>query len=301
MEPFYKTPEDFDRALKKAIAGSGGDAGSLYWQMLRDRFLCRVFANGNNDLILKGGSGLLARIPDARTTRDIDFGRREDGKHGGGEFVLNVLNDAVSRDLGDWCRFVLAKCDESVDENGYSRLLRLRYRTFIGDREKDPILIDLSLDCETTLPPERLAPANRVQIEGIETSDYLVYPLPDQLADKFCAIMERQPGGWPSSRMKDLVDVVTYVTRENFQLGQLRYAIECECARRSMDVPAAFAAPQDWKPRFMTFAKKNNMPEKYANFDAATSLAADFYNPALSKEPIGNASWSPSALKWLQE
>lgn len=301
MDTVYETPEAFDRALKKAIVKTDRDAGILYRQMLRDRFLCRVFSDSDINLILKGGSGMLARIPDARATKDIDFGHHANVRCESSEFVLKRLNAAVGRDLGDWCRFDLSKCEESLDENGYSRLLKLRYRTFIGDEEKDPILIDLSLDCETTLPPERLTPSNRVPIEGIETCDYLVYPLPDQLADKFCAIMERRPGGWPSSRMKDLVDVVTYVTRESFQLGQLRYAIECECARRSMEVPATFAAPQDWKPRFRAFAKKNGTPEDYVDFNTAVALAAKFYNPALSKESARDASWSPSALAWLQE
>ena len=40
---------------------------------LRDRFLRRVFSNPDGRFILKGGSGLLARIPDGRVTRDIDF------------------------------------------------------------------------------------------------------------------------------------------------------------------------------------------------------------------------------------
>ena len=44
----------------------------------------------------------------------------------------------------------------------------------------------------------------------------MAYPLVDQLADKLCAVMELQPGGWQSSRMKDLVDIVTYATNESF-------------------------------------------------------------------------------------
>ena len=39
--------------------------------MLRDRFLCRVFAGVGERFVLKGGSGPLARIPDARKIRDL--------------------------------------------------------------------------------------------------------------------------------------------------------------------------------------------------------------------------------------
>ena len=59
---------------KKAVRDRGGDPGDGYRQALRDRFLCRVFSDPDGRFILKGGSGLLARIPDGRATRDIDFG-----------------------------------------------------------------------------------------------------------------------------------------------------------------------------------------------------------------------------------
>ncbi len=181
MEHAYASPDAFDRALKKAVKQSGSDAGAGYRQALRDRFLCRVFSGGNETFVLKGGSGLLARIPDVRTTKDIDFAMR---KKGSAADALAEMERMAAVDLGDWCRFVLTKHEEAMDENGYSRLLRLRFATFVGVEEKDPVLIDLSLDCTTTLPPERVTPANRIKIVGIDECDYLMYPLADQLADK---------------------------------------------------------------------------------------------------------------------
>lgn len=59
--------------MKKAVKTAGGDPGELYRQALHDRFLCRVFFEGNEHFVLKGGSGMLARVPDARTTKDLDF------------------------------------------------------------------------------------------------------------------------------------------------------------------------------------------------------------------------------------
>lgn len=295
MQKSFETPEEFDRALKRAVSESGG-SGDLYRQMLRDRFLCRVFSDGDAGFILKGGSGLLARIPDARATRDVDFATRNDADP---ERVMGRLSELVSRDLGDWCRFELTKMEEAIDENGYSRLLKLRYATFIGEEEKDPVLIDLSLDCSTTQPPERVSPANRVEIAGVDTCDYLVYPLPDQLADKLCAIMDVQPGGWPSSRMKDLVDVVTYVTHETFSLAQLSLAVESECARRGMDIPEGFAAPSSWELRFRAFARKNGMPGEYCALDAASRLASDFFGPALLNNSNMDARWDRANLRWV--
>ncbi len=230
----YENAGQFDRAVKKSIKDSSRDPGIAYREMLRDRFLCRVFSEDEPRFLLKGGSSMLARIPDARATKDVDFAAR--GRETT-ESAIAALDGLASKDLGDFCTFRLTGWEESLDENGYSRLLKLRYASYVGDEEKDPILIDLSLDCTTTQPAERIAPANRIEIEGVEVCDYLACPLVDQLADKLCAIMELQPGGWPSSRMKDLVDIVTYATNESFDLLQLRQAVRCECAKRGMAVP----------------------------------------------------------------
>lgn len=292
----YKSAAEFDRAVKRAVRAAGGDPGQGYRQTLRDRFLCRVFVDGPGRFVLKDGSGMLARIPDARATRDIDFAAipRE-----GAEEAIAELNRLASRDLGDFCAFVLDKSEESLDENGYSRLLRLRYTTYVGQQEKDPILIDLSLDCEPTFPPERVEPAGRVALEGVATTDYYVWSLPDQLADKLCAIMELQPGGWQSSRMKDLVDVVTYATNKRFDLVQLRQAIASECERRGMKVPASFAAPESWKRGFEAFALKNGVEPKRAPFVSACSLESAFFDPALAGDGE-DAEWNPSLEAWKQ-
>lgn len=292
----YPTPAAVDRAIKKAVRASGLDAGAGYRQALRDRFLCRIFADPKERFVLKGGSGMLARIPTARNSRDVDFALQ---RRISVEETVKALNELASIDMGDWCRFELTRQEISEDVNGYSRLLKLRYATFIGQEEKDPILIDVSLDCHATQPIERLDPANRVFVEGLTTHPYLLYPLEDQLADKLCAIMERQPGGWPSSRMKDLVDVVTYAQNEVFSLNHLSFAIRSECRRRAMSVPESFVAPQEWATAYAPFAKRSGIESEFCNFDTACKLAERFFNPALRESSIeSDAIWSPSKTIW---
>lgn len=130
--------------MKRVCAKVGGDGGERYRMMPRDRFLCRVFSGENRLLVLKVGSNLLACIPDARCAGDLDFGMRARLEPAQAPAELEA---PVSMDLGDLVR---AEVEESLDENGCSRLLKLRYAMCIGEEEKDPVLIDLSLDCETT-------------------------------------------------------------------------------------------------------------------------------------------------------
>ena len=86
----------------------------------------------------------------ARATRDVDF--RLVVSLDADQAVADLV-ERVSADLGDFCRFELTKREERMDENGYSRLLKLRFSTFVGSEEKDPVLIDLSLDCAPTGEP----------------------------------------------------------------------------------------------------------------------------------------------------
>ncbi len=119
----YENGGQLDRALKKAVRDRGGDPGDGYRQALRDRFLCRVFSDPDGRFILKGGSGLLARIPDGRATRDIDFATASQESS---EDALAALVELAGRDMGDFLAFKLDKWSESLDDNGYSRLLKLR-------------------------------------------------------------------------------------------------------------------------------------------------------------------------------
>lgn len=101
--------------------------------------------------VLKDGSSLLARVPDGRATRDIGFATVA---RDSSEFVLTAIVKLVGKDMGNFLTFRLDKWMESLDENGYSRLIKLRFQTYLGHEEKDPILIDLSLDCSITQPAE---------------------------------------------------------------------------------------------------------------------------------------------------
>ena len=286
----YQSPTEFDRALKRAVRDAGGDPGVGYRQALRDRFLCRVFRDGRSDLVLKGGSGMLARIPNARSTRDVDFGLVVSLD---ADQTVADLVERVSADLGDFCRFELTKREERMDENGYSRLLKLRFSTFVGAEEKDPVLIDLSLDCAPTGEPTVADPVGRVPLEGVETAPYVLYPVCDQLADKLCATMEVQPGGYPSSRMKDLVDIVLIAHSQAVEWAELVAAVTAECTRRKMDMPARFEAPAFWKSGFSRFARRQGVD---ITFEEACDLASSLFDPALACDRCD--VWNPAELRW---
>jgi hypothetical protein len=282
----------FDRAAKKAIKGSGRDPGEAYRQMLRDRFLCRVFINSDR-YILKGGSGMLARVADSRATRDIDLAL---AKTDTTDNPIADLKALAGKDLGDWCRFVLDRHEETRDENGHSRLLKLRFSSYIGEQEKDPILIDLSLDLSINDLPQKLVPANRIEIEGATVSDYLVYPLVDQVAEKLCAIVERH-GDWPSSRVKDLVDLVIIALREPLSGSKLQAALRSEFSKRNLAMVDSFSIPTEWHKSYPKIARDASLNEPYSDTAEAVELVRKLVDPALLGL-VAEKTWIPESRLW---
>ena len=73
----YKTPQAFRTALTARLKAAAKVRDRHYAQIEREfllqRFLARVFAHNSTEWVLKGGTALLIRIPDARYSRDIDL------------------------------------------------------------------------------------------------------------------------------------------------------------------------------------------------------------------------------------
>ena len=77
----YTTPGGVEAAIKEAARQATRDEPSVsISERIRQehfrRFLSRVFAEGErSEWLLKGGTGVLARVPSARATKDVDLFR----------------------------------------------------------------------------------------------------------------------------------------------------------------------------------------------------------------------------------
>ena len=77
----YPTARGVEDAIKAAARRAQSEDPALNTgERIRleyfNRFLCRVFSDGpDSEWVLKGGTGMLARVPSARATLDIDLYR----------------------------------------------------------------------------------------------------------------------------------------------------------------------------------------------------------------------------------
>jgi hypothetical protein len=68
------------------------------------------------------------------------------------------------------------------------------------------------------------------------------YPLVDHVADKICAILERHSGN-PSTRFKDLIDLVAISRRAAVDADLQKRALAEEAVLRKVGLPTRFDVP----------------------------------------------------------
>ena len=109
-----------------------------------------------------------------------------------------------------------------------------------------------------TSEPELVPPIEVVEIPGLRSVDYVAYPIPDQIADKVAALVETHADR-PSTRYRDLVDLVLIATTQTVDARSLRVALLSEHKRRGLESEATPALPSaEWRDGYRAMA--DNVP-----------------------------------------
>ena len=297
----YADGKGVESAIKAAAKrAQSGDPSLTTEQRIRlgyfDRFLCRVFSEGpESEWVLKGGAGMLARVPSTRATTDIDLYRRG--------YNLDEATDDLRRlaevDLGDHFRFVYTGHHEILtgEEQPYTEGYQVRFDTYIGAQKKGRIKIDLSGGAGITAEPTTTAPASALDLPRLVRFDYRLYPVVDQIADKVCATMQRYDDR-PSSREKDLVDIVVLAVTQDIDGTALTTAIRIEITRRGMDPIEHFVVPAEWGPAYKKLARRVPYCAEVVDVDTAQERASALIDPALDGTAAG-LIWRAATRGWL--
>lgn len=304
----YQDWRALEQAIKEAArsaarrAGPGVSAAAVDAQIRQarfDRFLCRVFAQGDeSEWLLKGGMGMLARIPRSRATRDIDLAStREDDLAEAGKALENL----VAVELGDHLIFRLSRSSPTgLGDNQPGVATRRLVFTCLDidhDTQVDTVAVDVVVGPPPTGSIEMIEPANRIQLgRPLVTYPYRLYPVVDQVADKVCATMDVYPRAKRSSRVKDLVDLIVIAHTQTVELADLRAAIDIKRALSGIAPFTQLDIPDAWARTWRATAMGVPVAARYP-LAAATRTVSAFIGPALD-ERVANATWNPDNLTW---
>lgn len=297
MAARYKTYRAMEQAVKAAAKASGRDVNKIIQAFYHDRFLCRVFSADNPSFILKGGQSMLARIPNARETRDIDLiGRTSDIDE-----ALEELIDAASTDLGDFVEFRFASKRPTDTSQDYREGYTVTFETWLGGTsKKGTVSIDLVVDA---LPPDEfdvVVPVSRVEIDGVKTFSYLTNTSENRIAEKVCATMQDY-NGHPSSRVKDLADLVASMLNEKVDANKLSRHIAVECRLRHIKDFSRFSVPESWKNvlsgNYAKLAKEAALPSEFSGVEDAEAAVSTWLSFVFSGDASGK-TWIPEERRW---
>lgn len=303
-EPAFRDPRALRRSVTDRLAAltradARLDLSVLLRQFAYDRLLYRIFSGPDAERwVLKGATALLVRLgPDARHTLDVDLYRRS----GGADEAEEALRAAARRDVGDLFRFEIAP-GRRIGGPGETR--RLRVVAYLGAREFASFGVDLVTDLNVTDAVEEIDPLLAGAVPGLPSSRYRVYPIPDHIADKVCALHEMHPRtegpAQPSTRYRDLVDLATIARNMKVDAGAVQIAIRSEASRRHLTLPDSLTIPSTpgWPAGFAR--ELRNAPTAVdRTLDAALATARGLIDPILQGSAIG--IWDPGAQAWSDD
>lgn len=269
-------------------------------QFLLQRFLVRVFARPDSPWVLKGGTGLLVRIPGARHSGDIDllYPQLEALL---AEAVAELRLLAEQAPPGDYLRFEVADPQPRTGQDLDHVVAQLKVVSYIGVAEYGGWFpIDLSLNQRTAEPVERIQPEPIVTLPGSDPlPEFVLYPLPDQVADKVCA-MYGTYGAGPSSRFRDLVDLTLIVTTQRLDAARTTQALHDEAKRRGIDLPQKLTAPSaQWRAGYQRTAADTILPQELQTLDAGIATVARCLEPLLTNS-VTEGIWDPQQARWTR-
>jgi hypothetical protein len=290
----YATPAALRRALTDRLAAVAAEGpwplADLQRQFAYDRLLHRLYLL-DNDWILKGATALLARHLSVRHTIDLDVYRAASA--GDAE---RDLRTAAAIDAGDWFEFTIGPGQALAE--GVSGT-RFPVTVLVGAAVWANFHVDIVGESVVmTGTPDDVPPLISITLPGLDRPGYRAYPLVDHIADKVCAIFTRHGVQQrPSTRYKDLLDLVSFATTTSVGAVELCHALVSDAERRSIAFPSHFDVPdlELWQTGYAREARRAVTPIA-ATLAEALAIVRPFLDPLLDNTAAGG--WDPAQQTW---
>jgi hypothetical protein len=293
----YQSAAAFRTALEQRLLARSRSSGASLARLRKlvafERLLARLVIVAPNRWILKGGLALDFRFGDrARTTMDVDLTRQDDEAAASTDFRAAELAD-----LADYFNFDIGRSSQ-FDRADMGGAIRYQVRSSLGGRRFEEFVVDVAFaDPVISAPDDVLAP-DLLAFAGLPRVHVPVLPLHQHVAEKVHAYTRRYGlRHGPSSRVKDLIDLVLLQATEPFRADQLRQALQLTFhARDTHPLPALFPEPPtDWSTPYREIAVPLALPP---DLQAAHRAIASLLDPILTAAIDDEARWDPAAGRW---
>jgi Nucleotidyl transferase AbiEii toxin, Type IV TA system len=224
----YATPAAFRMALERRLAeaarATGTDLSRLRRRVAFERLIAHLCADDgdHSSWVLKGGLALELRLANAcRATRDVDLATLSD--EADGQHVRYSLFETLTANrASDYFTFAVAAPRELAADLAGRPGWRFNVEVRIGGKVFDSIRVDVVARAEEIEGSiESLTFPSVVAFAGYPaTITVLAVDVNQHAAEKFHALT-REYGDRPSTRVKDLVDLVLLIEHQLLDIPRL--------------------------------------------------------------------------------
>jgi nucleotidyltransferase AbiEii toxin of type IV toxin-antitoxin system len=292
----YASAAAFRQALEQRLENEATNTG-LGLARLRKRvafelFLRRLLVVAPDCWVLKGALALDFRLATTtRSTKDIDLGRDDDEAA-----AIRDITTAQQLAMDDFFTFAATRTDELDDTDEFSAV-RFHVTAQLAGRTFEQFLVDIGFSDTISWTPDTIHTSDLLSFAGIEPLALPAIPLPQHLAEKVHAYTRRYgASGQPSTRPKDLVDILLIESSTTIDAGPLRHALESTFAERARQpLPTSLPPPPaTWADPYRRLADTVNVE---SDLTAAFARAAAFLDPVLAGRTSGQ--WDPQRREWV--
>ncbi len=291
----YATPAAFRRALEQRLLDQSGDTGTSLVRLRKgavfDRLLARLAVAAPGRWVLKGALALDFRIAtQMRMTKDMDLVRRDDEESATADLIA-----AQALDLGDWFAFAVEKSGKLREEDE-DAAIRYLVRAELAGRLFEEVMVDIGFSDPLGWDPEPVRGSDLLAFADIEPVEVPALPLEQHVAEKVHAYTRTYGGGRPSSRPRDLVDLLRVKHFLFLDAARLREALVGTFeGRRRQPLPHRLPPPpRDWAVSYRKLAAEVGIVSDLA---AAYAEAAALIDPVLAGDATGR--WDPGRDSWV--
>lgn len=245
-----------EQRLSNRAAQTGLGLDRLRRGVVFERIVARLDVAQPGRWVLKGGMALEVRLrDDARVTKDIDLGLREDVETAADLQAHLVEAFAVELDE-DGFEMATAKPRILGADGGGHPTWRVGVTANLAGRQFGRIQLDISPRAHELDITDRIALPNSLDFAGIPARTVEIVDVNRHAAEKLHA-MFRTYGDRENSRVRDLIDVVLLVEHDLLTTAAVASAVRRVWAERDGAEPPATPAPlpEAWPERYETLAE----------------------------------------------
>lgn len=272
----YDSPQALRAALEQRLRNRSLESGipidRLRRRVMFERLVSRLERAEPGAWVLKGGMALEVRLgDDARLTKDVDLGLREDTTDAAllRERLIDALDDDVD---GDGFVFLVRPVGQMAEDGAGHLSWRAPVQINLAGLSFGSIKVDISPRPHELEATDRLIVQSALDFAGAGPVEIEVVDVHRHAAEKSHAML-RNFGERENSRVRDLIDLMLLLEHELLEPDALARAVAKVWQERDDAAPPRQlpSLPESWHARYERLAAEHDVDP--SSFDDASARA----------------------------